>query len=165
MNFNIITIAIVVAFILRIVKAKKEEAAARENAARENATGENVPREKVVNKNKKWENTSNTSQTFASLAKVDSPDEPRVEESMKDYQVRKSYEEDVVRQRNAWEVQREEQRNVGDLRMAKRVILGDPILPGNTVVTCSYCGAENMVARMSHEKQHCYFCRTSLPRN
>lgn len=101
-------------------------------------------------------------QTFASLAAVDVKDEPRSGESMTDYLSRKAREEEVERKREEWEERREEQKNVGNLRLAKQLVFGDVPPKGSIVKKCPYCGAENLIPQMSREKYHCYFCRSSL---
>lgn len=60
----------------------------------------------------------------------------------------------------------EEQRRVnakyGNLPIARRHILGDPVPSGMKIVCCGYCGAENEVKAGSRGRLGCYFCRTEL---
>lgn len=133
--YNIILIVIAAAFILRKVKEQKDQVKKQEN---ENAdTGTKIT-------------SANSTQTR--------------NEGSRDYLQRKSHEDEVSRKKDEWEDRREEQKNVGNLLMAKRLPFGSDVPPGNRLVICSYCGAENLVLNTSHEKQHCYFCRSSLPR-
>ncbi len=178
-NFDIIMIAVAVAFILRIVKSKKETEARGENSEQAKETkafdfkGFLQPKSNTdvsnrttstirINEEKK---TIKKTPTFQSLAQANTKKESRNGESTTDYVARKLHEADVVRKKDEWEVRREEQRNSGNLRMAKRLTEGEAIPPGNKIVICSYCGAENMVPKVSTEKHYCYFCRTNLARN
>lgn len=50
----------------------------------------------------------------------------------------------------------------GNIPIARRHILGDPVPSGMEIVRCQYCGAENEVKTGSRERLGCYFCRTEL---
>lgn len=182
--FDVILIIIAVGFILRTVKAKKDQA---EKQASENTSGtrttqpiqptrktsmttfanrttSNIRVNEAKNENK-FKQAIINKKALVNKAFVDSPDEPRTGEAVTDYLARKSHEDDVARKKDEWEDRREEEKNVGNLRMATRLQFGSAVPRGNKLIICSYCGAENMISMASHEKYHCYFCRTSLPRN
>ena len=57
-------------------------------------------------------------------------------------------------QRARWET--------GGLPAAKRLYEGDSVPQGMRRVTCSYCGADNLVPQGSRQKYTCYFCREEL---
>lgn len=60
----------------------------------------------------------------------------------------------------------EEQRRVnakyGNIPVAARHILGDPVPAGRKIICCKYCGAENEVKIGYGGSLACYFCRTKL---
>lgn len=150
-------------------KLKNTFSAMRPDAVAQNQTTSAVrvnqnSRKKANKTNKKSMNltSASTSSTFASLAAADSPDQQRNGESMTDYLSRRAHEDEVERKKEEWEERREEQKNLGNLRLASRLQFGATPPRGTVVKTCSYCGAENLVPYTSHEKFHCYFCHSSL---
>lgn len=61
-----------------------------------------------------------------------------------------------------WEETKRLNKNYGGLRAAERHYDGDSIPRGKKCITCTYCGAENLVPTNMREKYSCYFCREAL---
>ena len=178
---NIIYIVAAILFVVRIANKNKQKAAETEKENQKKRTFESIRPEAVaqnqktstvyVNQNKKEKQRNNTLKVnskqenkpmFTPLASEDLKEQPRAGESMTDYLSRKAHEEEVERKKEEWEVRREEQKNVGNLRLAKQLIFGDTPPKGSIGKKFPYCGAENLIPQMSREKFHCYFCRSSL---
>ena len=129
--FDVILIIIAVGFILRTVKAKKDQA---EQQARENSSGTRTTQpmqsKQPTQSTRKSSMTTYANRTTSNIrvnetkkenkikkelvnkialvnhAFVDSPDEPRKDEAVTDYLARKSHEDDVIRQKDEWEDRR-----------------------------------------------------------
>lgn len=88
----------------------------------------------------------------------------RIEQSgsTREYLEKKAMEDQRDHMAEKMEEQRRVNAKYGNMPIAKRHLLGDPIPSGMRLVCCKYCGAENEVKMGYRGGLACYFCRTEL---
>lgn len=82
--------------------------------------------------------------------------------STTEYLERKAMEDQREHAAEKMEEQRRVNARYGNMPIARRHILGDPVPSGMEIVCCKYCGAANEVKTGYHRGLCCYFCRTEL---
>ena len=63
-----------------------------------------------------------------------------------------------IRTNNLWG----EDQYAGKRIVALRLMEGDPVPQGYTVIRCPYCAAENLVTKNCRQHHSCYFCRVPI---
>ena len=84
------------------------------------------------------------------------------ETTMTDYLADKARKEEMNKESEARKSQAKVDLSQKGLIMGERLLYGDPVPGGKTMMICGYCGAENIVPYMVKGKYHCYFCREIL---
>lgn len=84
-------------------------------------------------------------------------------ESTTEYLRKKAALDQIEHKKEKMQQQREEKANYGHINYAGRHVDGDSVPGGCRLVTCEYCGADNVISfRDNPHKFNCYFCRESL---
>lgn len=100
----------------------------------------------------------NTQRTMAG----NTPGEKTRSGSTTEYLERKAMEDQREHVAEKMEEQRRVNAKYGNMPIARRHILGEPVPSGMRLACCKYCGAENEVKTGYRSGLACYFCRTEL---
>lgn len=105
---------------------------------------------------------SGNTQINASGNTAEKKSQTRQSGSTREYLEKKAMEDQREHMAEKMEEQRRVNAKYGNMPIAKRHLLGDPVPSGMRLVCCKYCGAENEVKMGYRSGLACYFCRTEL---
>ncbi len=107
-------------------------------------------------------NASGNTQRNTSGNTAEKKSQTRQSGSTREYLEKKAMEDQREHVAEKMEEQRRVSAKYGNMPIAGRHILGDPVPSGMRLVCCKYCGAENEVKMGYRSGLACYFCRTEL---